>query len=73
MRVKATGTGTVSDVDPAYGARLIEQGLAVPAPQDAEDWNKKGPDPGSDDPLSWHKGAGGARRKKKPPADGKDG
>jgi len=32
MIVKIIKTGELKEYDPSYGARLIEQGIAVPAP-----------------------------------------
>ena len=32
MTVKIIKTGEMKEFDPSYGARLIEQGIAVPAP-----------------------------------------
>lgn len=35
MIVKIIKTGELKEFDPSYGARLIEQGIAVPAPAPA--------------------------------------
>lgn len=37
MKVMILATGKTEDFEQSYGARLVEQGRAIPAPQEAEE------------------------------------